>query len=229
MSGIALKIADAAFARYVERAVPYFDEAAGYWLLGKDADTSRMNLKTGTLGTIVGAPTFGDADCAVSKDNGIETDVVFDQDENKTIIVVATPASTGYCGTWHSSKTHALLQTPGSTLSLVRAQMVGSGVVDVTADAAPYRFMAATFDNAAAQQVVYGAVGGAMLSNMDSRGPFAIDATNAFRIGAQAVAQTGVSKAAAAMAFRRVLLAAEIEEVYEYLKFKLGRRGVTLS
>lgn len=34
---------------------------------------------------------------------------------------------------------------------------------------------------------------------------------------------------AAAMVFRRALTGAEVADVYEYLKFKLGRRGIKVG
>lgn len=227
--GIALTLADASFDNFIDKAIPYWADVAGYWLLGGTSADSLLNLKTGVAGTEVGTPAYGVGYCSISKDNGIETDVVLDEDEDKTLIIVATPAVTGYCGTWHSSKTHALIQTPTTTLSAVRADMVSTGAVTATADGGPYRFMAGTYDNTAGQQVAYGAAAGTMISASGARGPFSITATNAFRIGAQSVATTGTSNAAAAMVFQRKLTGTEIGEVYAYLKFKLGLRGIRVS
>lgn len=222
-----LKVSDALFTNYVDKAVPYASDAAGLWLMGSEAD-SRKNLITGAVSSVIGTPVYGKGIVALSNLNGFETGIIVSSSEPITIVSVGSSSAGPYAGMWHDGLTHSMLYGTSATKAASFVYLGGSALstVDNFPASPAISFKAGTGSGPSGVRKLYVNDGSGMVTNTTT-GAGGSTVTNTFRIGTGGLA-AGPYNCAATMFFRKELSASQIGEIYDYLKFKLGKRGVNV-
>lgn len=244
MSGITIQIPGANFTKFFDRAFPHVDKASGYWLFGTDEASSKRNLIDGSSATVVSAGTgvatygkgFVDLPSGPTPNSvGFDSGIVFtglDKSSFTYVAVVNAVAESsnflnGICGTHR-------VESNGNYMRRSETGVTGAwnAAGSLTAGPAPLGAMVfVAMTNSPTGRALYIHDGTILKEATGTTGAIP-PADNSYRIGPilgignQAVA--GSQRHAANLLYKTKLSAAQILEVYSYLKFKCGQRGVNI-
>lgn len=228
--GVTIKLTGAAFTNYVDREVPNIDLATGYWLFGTDSASSFTNLAPnaapGTV-TITGTPAYGNGYILLNPDNWFNTGITPIAANDYTYIVASDFARAGQiCGTWHSGINGHMIHhaaggfshatAGGSTYATSNSRSTGA-----------VHFAAAT--RQASGRASYLAASGSLVKTTGAA--VANGNSNTFACAPGGFGNTADktnTKYAACMLFPTALTDTQVANIYDYLKWKLARRSVTL-
>lgn len=244
MSGITIQIPGANFTKFFDRTFPHVDKASGYWLFGTDEASSKRNLIDGSNATVVsagaGVATYGkgfvDFPTGPAPDSvGFDSGIVFaglDKSSFTYVAVVDAVISNAFyqneiCGTHRTGSNGNYLQR---NIGGVLGAWNGSGAL--VAGPAPVGAMVfVALTNSPTGRAVY-LHDGTVLKETTGTAGAAPTADNSYRIGPVNglgnQSQPGSVRHAANLLYKGKLTAAQLLEVYSYLKFKCGQRGVNV-
>lgn len=231
--GLSIKVSGAAFSNFIDVQVPHLELAAGYWLFGGSEEDSRLNLApngTVPLATVVGQPIYGMGFATLTHENYFNTGVkIGTVNSDWTMIAIATENRSSYCGTWTANNDDAMLYTATDDNFKVAIRGSGASITPITADTgAAFRFMAGvkSGDNTGTGYLHNGAE---MLSTT-GEGGLATPAPADYLIGP--ASGFGISAPThnhvANMLFPVALSAVQIQNIYDYFKAMLPKRGIEL-
>lgn len=244
--GIAVRLPEANFTHFVDREFPHIERAAGYFLFGEDATQSAINRAPNAqtpTGAFIGStsPVFGpnyvDFQYLAPNDSSLETGVSFSASEQQsfTYICVATNdhsalTAKATCGTQHSSLNgNYLRQSAGPTAGATGAWN-GSGSLNATGTslAGRLQFTALTRSGTGLKDIYFHDEESLKVTSGTGA---AVAPANTYRVGPmsappQNLSVDGTSRHAANLVFKERLTAAELLDIYGYLKYKLAQRGV---
>lgn len=239
--GISIRIAGASFSKFVDQEAPYIEQASGFWLFGGSKVESQVNLAPNApsatpswVGT--GNPTFGagymDISPAGAASAALDTGIVQGGAAPFTYISVASPQHVSdqmICGSWHSGVNSALLGCASGSDTIMVASAGGAFNSTLVPPTGSVSFIAGT--RSATERVAYLHNGESLLAQSGAPG-LAGGLNNTYRIGPIGgignQSTTVTDRHVANMFFPIALTSAQILEIYGYLKWKLGTRGVAV-
>ncbi|WP_438454913.1 hypothetical protein [Vreelandella venusta] len=228
---LAITVKGANFTKFVDRELPYASSTVGYFLMGATIGGTLKNRSPRATGdaTVVGNPDLSAAYAELDLNNYIDTGITIDTvDGDYTMISVASIADNvrqPLCGTWHSGIQDAMLDRNPSLRFTTRGSGSGvSGIADSTYNSLMFHAGVKQGANAAVYlktsaglQIETGTAGGNT------------PALNAYRIGPSGGLETQtaaqVQNHAANLLFDVALTEQQIIEVYDYLAFRIAKRG----
>lgn len=222
----------ASFPKFTRRlALPYLEDALGFFLFGGSAAESIKNRQPDSTvtGSVVGTPTYSTGYATVSHANGFKAGYIGGKPYTHLIVAKRGTGNDGLIGHWTPESnpigTADLLFVQAGSLTHAVDGTSRGGSFSVSA-LTGFTLFASSYDGAVSR--LYAHNGTSLLSGSGAYVSAAGQPISELRIGASAYGGVNFDVAAAA-SFDRALTGAEIEEIYAHLKPLLAARGVTVT
>lgn len=227
---LSIKLKGTAFTNYVDRDFPNINLATGYWLFGTDSASSFTNLAPNAApgtATVTGTPLYGNGYVQLNPDNWFNTGITPVAADPYTYIVASDFARAGQiCGTWHSGVNGHMIHHAAGGFS--HATAGGSSYATSNSrTGGAIHFAAATRQASGRASYLAGTGGIVKTTGAASANGLA----NTFALapgGFGSTADKTNTKYAACLLFPTALDDTQIANIYDYLKWKLARRGVSM-
>lgn len=223
---VAIQVAGASFSKFITKAPPLASDCQLLAMFGKDAASSLKNYLGAKAPLVeIGEPAYGAGFASVGGSVGFDSGIVSPSNSWTHCVVATVGAGNGlYIGNWKAGDPDAAIgRFNTKILPYISGSTRGAGVDYASANG--FNFMAASHDGVTAN--VHAGNNGALNSASTAFASAVITAP--LQIGAHFGSGTTANNTAMSMSFSRALTAAEVGQVYAYMKYMCGQRGIAVA